>query len=345
MTALCGTILAAVMAAAAGTSEVSVVQSCPGYNSWPMIQSVGSRLICAYSRGSAHTVGEGRRGVFARVSHDSGATWSNEVCVCNAPEWGEVTVGKGRDASGAMLLWVRRVDRRGWGDGTFHDLWRTTDGTSWEKIASPELDPRPIQVTDVFAVPGKGLMSLWFAGGYGKGSGHSWGTLTSADGGRTWKQRTVESGLEKTDWPTEQSAVHLGGGRILAIARCESGGRCQFQLTSTDGGETWSRARTNIEDVLESTPSLVYDAKTGSVFNYYYQRGARKLKCRKANADSIFGNPTAWPGPTVLFEGREERAYDAGNVNAAAHDGRNHLAMYSGSTTDTTVFVVTARRE
>ncbi len=346
MRILCGTFLMAVATVGAEDAVwTSVVESRSGYNSWPMIQAVGDKLVCAYSRGSGHTVDEGKRGVFARVSKDGGATWLDEVPVCNTPEWGEVTVGKGLDVSGAMLLWIRRVDGHGFGDGSFHDLWRTVDGAAWEKVATPKLDPSPVQITDIFAVPGKGLMSLWFAGDYkDKSAGHSWGTLTSVDGGRTWTQRTVESGLGKDEWPTEQSAVHLGGGRILAIARCESGGRCQHQLTSTDDGETWRRERANINDVKESTPSLIYDANTKTVFNYYYQRGAKRLKCRKANADFVFDHPTEWPEPSVLFEGSEERPYDAGNVNATRYGDCHFLAVYSGSPSNTTVFAVTVSR-
>lgn len=48
-------------------SGTVAVTPCVEYNSWPMIQSVGGKLVCAYSRGSAHTIGEGRRGVFARA--------------------------------------------------------------------------------------------------------------------------------------------------------------------------------------------------------------------------------------------------------------------------------------
>lgn len=312
-----------------------IVESRPGYNSWPMIQAVGGRLVCAYSRGSSHTIGEGARGVFARTSPDGGKTWSDEGCVVNDPEVGEVTIGKGLDNDGAMLLWVRN-----WGKVRRHDLYRTRDGVSFEKMASPTLSPMPMQITDVFKVTGVGLMSLWFAGDYRTDGGHSWGTLTSADNGRTWVQRTVESGLAKSEWPTEQSAVWLGNGRILAIARCEKGGKCQFQLTSTDSGMTWRRERTNIEDVAESTPSLIYDPKTGMVFNYYYQRGAKKLKCRRGNADSIFGHPNDWPEPEVLFTGDEERPYDAGNVNATVLNGVHCMALYSGTHSDTSVFVI-----
>ena len=314
------------------------VTPCVGYNSWPMIQSLGERLVCAYSRGSAHSIGEGCRGVFAKVSSDGGGTWSSEVCVVNDPNVGEVMIGKGLDGQGAMLLWVRN-----WGKVRRHDLYRTTDGVVFERISSPALDPMPIQVTDVLQVPGVGLMSFWFAGDYKKGDGNSWGTLTSADDGRTWVQRTVEGGLSKTEWPTEQSAVYLGDGRVLAIARTERGGRCQFQLTSTDYGKSWLRRKTNITDVLESTPSLIFSSETGLVFNYYYQRGARKLKRRVARADDVFQNPESWPSPETLAEGEEARDYDAGNVNATVAGQMHHLAFFTGSSSNTEVRVISCR--
>ena len=91
--------------------SASVVQDVPGYNSWPMIQAIGDRLVCAYSRGSAHTIDEGKRGVYARTSSDGGRTWTPEVCVVNDPALGEVTIGKGLDGDGAMLLCLVRIGR------------------------------------------------------------------------------------------------------------------------------------------------------------------------------------------------------------------------------------------
>ena len=335
-------ILTAVLTFVVGAVSVSepvAVTPCVGYNSWPMIQALGGKLVCAYSRGSAHSIGEGCRGVFAKVSCDGGKTWSEETRVVNNTDVGEVTIGKGLDDKGAMLLWVRN-----WGKIRRHDLYRTTDGVSFERIASPALDPMPIQITDVFHVPDVGQMSFWFAGDYRKSNGNSWGTLTSKDNGRTWTQRTVENGLAKMEWPTEQSAAYIGDGRILAIARTERGGRCQFQLTSTDYGKTWTRRKTNITDVLESTPSLVFSPETGLVANYYYQRGARKLKCRVAKAGDVFSDSESWPPPETLEEGMEERDYDAGNVNATFADSVHYLAFYTGSTSNTEVRVVSVSR-
>ena len=340
---------------ALGAATVSVVQPPPGYNAWPMVQALGGRLVCAYSRGSAHTTGEAARGVYVRVSDDAGATWSDERCICNSPDWGEVTVGKGRDSSGAMLLWIRRQDGRGWGSGTFHDLWRSVDGLVWEKIASPDLDPHPIQITDVFHVGDDKrttgdtphatdgvLMSLWFAGNYDNGTANkSWGFLVSADGGRTWTQRTVENGLSRDEWPTEPCGIALGDGRILVIARSE-GLPYQFQITSEDGGETWKREKTNISDVSASTPSLLLDPATGTVFLYYYQRGARLLKRRVAAVDDIFGAPFAWPESEALARGHEERPWDAGNVNATLAGDRHFAATYTGTKTDAAIVVAAA---
>ena len=320
-----------------------VVQDVKGYNSWPMIQAVGDRLVCTYSRGSAHTIGEGARDAYVRVSTDGGRTWSPEVKFAADPQVGEVMIGKGVDCDGAALFWVRCMGR----PRSHHDLYRTKDGVAFEKIAEPALDPFPMQITDVFKLPGGKLMSLWFATNYKQGEkSSSWGTLTSVDNGRTWEQKTVEAELEKGELPTEQSAVYLGNGRILALARTESGGTStasQFQLTSTDDGATWKRERTNIRDVQASTPSLIYDAEKGLVYNYYYERGRKVVKRRVACVDNVWNDPLAWPAGEAVAVGDEERPHDAGNVNAVAFGARHYLAYYSGTHADTTVYVAAVR--
>ena len=51
--------------------ESFIVEDRSGYNAWPMIQAIGGdKLICAYSRGSGHSIHEGRRDAFARISKD-----------------------------------------------------------------------------------------------------------------------------------------------------------------------------------------------------------------------------------------------------------------------------------
>lgn len=309
-----------------------VVQDINGYNSWPMLQAIGEKLVCVYSRGKAHTIGEDARAVYARTSNDGGITWTPETVVANSPGYGDVAVGKGLDASGAMLLWVRRV-----GPEWHHDLYRSTDGETFTLVATPELAVRPMQITDVFTVPKVGLMALWFAGDYGDKPTNAWGIVTSRDNGETWVQTTVESELPKTHWPTEAAAVYLGEGKILAIARTETG-PSQFQIVSTDYGATWKRAQTNIGDILASTPSLILDAKTGLLSNYYYHRGKGMLRRRVVDPELIFSNPLRWPASEVVARGSAV-TFDAGNVNATWIGDTHFLSFYSGKDPDTSVLV------
>ncbi len=314
-----------------------VVQNVSGYNSWPMLQAIGEKLVCVYSRGTAHSIGDDARAVYARTSADNGKTWTAETVVADTPRYGEVAVGKGLDSTGAMLLWVRRI-----GPDWNHDLYRTTDGVAFARVATPQLAVAPMQITDIFAVPKVGLMALWFAGRYEEGPTNSWGTLTSSDNGATWTQTTIESGLTKPQWPTEPSAVYLGNGRILAVARTEQGGtstaRSQFQMVSTDYGATWTRKQTNIGDVTASTPSLILDAETGLLSNYYYQRGRGILRRRVVDPDRVFDNPLSWPASEAVATG-SQITFDAGNVNATATRGTHCLAFYSGEAPDTAILV------
>ena len=316
-----------------------VVSGAPGYNSWPMIQAMGEKLVCSYSRDNArpkdgHMIHPGSRDSYVRVSSDGGCTWSAERTVADDPKVGEVNEGIGLDSTGAALLWVRCL-----GKGNRHELYRTVDGVKMEKIVSLTPDPFPMQVMDPVAVEGVGLVSPWFAGSYRQDGANSWGLLISADGGHTWTQRVVEDGLSVKEWVTESSLVDLGNGRLLIVGRCEQNLGSQFQVTSTDNGKTWKKARTNIGDVAESTPSLVYDRVTGLLANYYYHRGARQLKRRVVAADFIFDRPESWPEPEILDRGFEERPYDAGNVNVTRFGETDCCAWYSGTSSNATVVV------
>jgi len=323
-----------------GPAPAHLVNEGHGYNSWPMIQAMGEKLVCVYSRGSGHTIGESSRGVYARTSSDSGQTWTPETLIANTPGFGDVTVGKGLDSTGAMLVWVRRV-----GSGWHHDLYRTTDGVTFELLATPQLEVPPIQITDVFHVPDVGLVSLWFAGNYGdNGPNHSWGMVTSTDDGKTWKQDVIESNLIKSEWPTEPSAVSLGDGKILAVGRTEMGDnstvRSQFQMVSTDSGKTWTRTKANIGDVLISTPSLILDSKSGLLSLYYYHRGPKRgiLRRRVVKPGNVFHDSLNWPAAETVATG-SQITVDAGNANGTVIGDRHFIAFYSGAAPETAVWM------
>jgi len=311
----------------ADKAETRVVAREPGrYESWPFVETIGGRIVIAYSDGERHNAGERGRSVLAKTSDDGGRTWSAPVPVVQSPEIGATAVGKGRDSGGRMLLWVRTYG----GDSPGFDLYRTADGKTFERIAHfPHLG-KGGQIMDVVRIDGR-LVSLWFSGDYKTPETFAWGKLESHDGGITWKRRTIESGMPLPEWPTEPAMIHLGGGRILGIARTEEAGGTLFSLVSEDGGATWSKRRTNIGDVMKSTPTLLFDSKSGLITLYYYERGKRLLKRRIARADDVFDNPGAWPEPEIVATGDENRITDAGNPNAAAFGTHHLIAWYSGA--------------
>lgn len=313
---------------------VHVVDGDPGYNCWPMIQSVGKRLVCIYTIGKEHNPGEKGRAAYSKYSDDGGRTWSDKVLIDKNDGYGTSSIGKGLDDDGNALFWIRRM-----GADPRMALYRTAKGEKFELLATPHLDPNPMQITDVFHTP-EGLVCLWFSDDYDHHRANkSWGSLTSTDNGKTWEQRVIEDSLRIDQWPTEPSVVVFGDGRLLAIARSEAGTGAQFQLTSTDWGKTWTKARTNINDVRESTPTLILDKKTGLVFNYYYHRGPGLLKLRKTDAESIFNNPESWPEPEVLAQGGTDRPFDSGNANAVVMGRKHFITYYSGNQFDCAVVV------
>ena len=303
-----------------------------------MCQTVGNKIVCAWSRGTFHDIFEPGRAVFARVSPDGGRSWEEETLVCDTPGRGDVTVGKGLDEEGNMLLWVRHSGP----DGFRHRLYRSCDGKSFVCIAEPELPFNLVQITDIFHLPGVGLTSLFFGGSYRRDDSHYWGKLTSCDNGSSWRPAVIEEHLPPSQWPTEPSAVSLGDGRLLAVARTEvtedSPEKAQFQLTSTDAGRTWHKAKTNITDVMISTPSLILDRETGLVSCYYYYRGKGLLNRRFADARGIFDAPLSWSEPETVARGSCE-VCEAGNVNASASPMGHVLAWYSGKMPSTAVYV------
>ena len=320
-----------------------VVDDSPSYNAWPFIRRLDGGLFVVYSHTVGHEFSSGKLGcVRASRSMDGARTWSEPVSV----EFAEPPADAWGPCGGES---VQSIDALFWhrywkGNDRWHTLVRTQDGKRFAAVAKPKLDPMPVQIMDPVEIPGRGLVSLWFAGDYNRQDGHSWGLVVSTDAGRTWAQQTVESGLRKADWPTEPTLLHLGGKRLMAIARCEQ--RCEghpvrrlFLISSDDLGLTWRRRLTNIGDVLESTPSALYDKASDEITLYYFQRGPGLLKKRTAKAAEVFADPCAWSTPEIVACGRKERDWDSGNVNAVRVGETDYLAYYAGDAKNASILV------
>lgn len=308
------------------------VSAASGYKSWPFLLQVGGKLTVIYSVGTQHGQPDTGRRIVSR-SLESDGTWSAEATILDTPGSDDRAVGKGYDASGNPLIWVNV--------GGTHYLYRYSGG-SWSLHSSPSSGwgTTPIQVTDVLVLPSS-LMSFWHSGT--TDGNCAYGKVESTDGGATWTQTVIASGLTVSAAPTEISGVYVGSDTILALGRCETGdvtsGSGMHQIHSTDGGSSWSKNRSNVFDHYKSTPTLVWDGT--SVHAYYYRRLWGDLRRRTVTPATVIAAPRAWPVSSVIAVGGSRLQQDAGNPNALIVDAAHKVAYYSGTATDTAIMLVT----
>lgn len=308
------------------------IQQADKYNAWPFISDVGDKLVVVYSKGLNHEDNV-TPDIYRKISLDGGYSWSPEKRIVNSVGVRDTITGKGKDSNGNMLLWVRKGPP---GNTATHHLYRTNDGETFTSISSPSFTETPTHIGDIFNVPSVGLMAF-----YNSAATHSWGVIKSVDNGITWTQQPIESSLPREECPTEISGAYIDDGKIIAIGRKEYkvAGKpyAQYQIQSSDYGETWSKIHTNIADIAMSTPSLVHDTASGLLNLYYFHRGAGKLRHRKVAASDIWDNPLSWPNSKVIAMGTTN-TQDTGNVNAAAFGDKHIAVYYSGDETNTSIY-------
>ena len=83
----------------------------------------------------------------------------------------------------------------------------------------------------------------------------------------------------------------------------------------------------------------MYDAQSGLVSNYYFERGKGFVKRRVSAVGNVWSAPTGWPEPETVGVG-SERPWDTGNVSATVVGRTHFIAYYSGTAPDTAVYAL-----
>lgn len=299
------------------------------YKAWPFVGKVGDKAICVYSIGLAHEDNT-TPDIYCKLSKN-GVIWSPEKKIISTSIRDTVT-GKGYDDNGDFVFWVRKGSPGG--ENTVHDLYKTSDGYTFELVASPTFEKVPSHIGDIVNVPNVGMFAFW--NDVKAAGSRSWGYVKSIDNGETWTQTVVETDLQIYECPMEMSPVYLGNGKILVMGRQESSSSYgMFQIQSEDYGDTWEKGSTNITDIALSTPSVLYNNDTLSL--YYFQRGVGALRLRTALPETIWNNPTSWPDSSIIAHGTTS-GQDTGNVNACQFGDIQIASFYSGDETNTGIY-------
>ena len=322
--------LVAIMGESSVIGKKMTIVSPDKYSCWPFVGKLKNRVVCVYTKALEHEDGD-KGAIFSRVSAN-GIIWTPIKGIIDTLRKRDGITGKGNDNEGNLLI----LNRVGYpsATGTFYEVYKTTDGFNYDKIASNIFGAG--HVGDIINVPNVGLVAFFNT----YGTSRSWGKLVSTDNGLTWTATTIESGLVATECPFEISAQYLGNGRILAMGRYDAytGTQALWQMQSSDYGNTWTRVATNLVYGGGNTPSLLYNETTGLLDLFVYQRGTVKLFHIQNSVESIWDNPTNWANGDVIGNGTIGQ--DAGNVNAVAFNGRQIISYYSGSPNETGIYAV-----
>ena len=301
------------------------------YKAWSFVGKVANKAICVYSVGESHEDNT-TPDIYCQLSNN-GVLWLPAKKIISTYNVRDTVTGKGYDNGGNFIFWVRKGAAGD--DSAVHDLYKTSDGLTFELVSSPTFSKVPSHIGDIVNIPNVGLLAFW---NDTKSAGsRSWGVVKSTDNGETWTQTVVETGLQIYECPMEMSPVYLGNGKLLIMGRQEGASSYgMFQIQSNDSGETYLKSSTNITDIYLSTPSILYDGTTLSL--YYFRRYYGELRLRTIAPADIWDNPTNWSDSSVIAHGTTN-PQDTGNVNADTFGGVQLATFYSGDSTDTGIYV------
>lgn len=302
------------------------------YSAWPMLGVAKGRLVCLYTVADQHSSTESS--LYMKTSSTNGITWTEGKEIFTDKTGVKGITGTGTDSKGNMLIWYRNGKPGAW--QTTHELYKT-NGDVVVQVSVPNFALRGGHIGNIFSVEGKGLFAFYNT----YGDTRSWGILKSADDGVTWEQIPIETNVSKAECPVEIDGVYLGDGKILALGRKDSseGTIAMFQIESSDFGNTWTKEYTNITDSLGSSPSLIFDSKTGQLSLYFFARTSGQLKRREVNVKDVWGSPLNWSESKILVS-ESARGQDTGNVKTVSIDGLHIATYYAGNATTTGVYGV-----
>lgn len=295
------------------------------YSAWPMTTSLNSKLYCIYTRVGYHEDYSSSE-IYLKTSNN-GVIWSDEKILINNSSGRASVTGIGV-VNNKVSFWVRL--------GSKYELYSLDNNNDALKISTLTPDFSYGHISNIINVPTVGLMAFYNT----FETNRRWGVFVSVDNGIKWTQKNIEIPTSNSECPTEISGAYLKDGKILAVGRkdIEGNAKAQFQIQSSDYGTIWTKKYTNITDIALSTPSIIYNANTNEISNYYFQRGTA-LRVRKNNASDIWDNPTNWTNSEILANtgGHME---DEGNVNVVEYKDHHIATYYSGNANYTGIYAV-----
>jgi len=331
------------------TGKHRVVKSDDVYNSWPVIIQInnsGKHIMFYASRKShkATTIGGAVKGskVNYKITLNDGLTWSEEKTLLFDKDIDYATFG-GMYVEGdnSILLFVNEnvVNEDGTTASTDNIVVKSFDeGETFENVyrlnSSPNAIVRGIGYPNYPIALSNGKL-MAFKQSYDNGNAGI-GVIFSSDNGNSWGEgyyAEVPSVPSISDTAWEIRCVEIFEGKIIAFGRNDLGSA--YQLTSDDYGVTWTKIKTNIDEVFRAPLYPVYIEEEQLLCVYTHDRNGARLKKVTIDADYAFNNPTAYPKQEVVsYIGSQALGIDSGYLGVVRlRNYRNDvmIAYYGGN--------------
>ena len=306
------------------------------YSAWPLIGTAHGKLLCIYTQADQHvpTVSN-----LYMIESADGVNWGNRKEIFSHKTGVKGVTGIGYDKDGSLLVWYRN-GLAGF-DSSYYELFKL-DRDDFSFVSRPDIPFCGGHIGNLTTIPEKGMVSFYNT----YGEYRSWGMIRSMDFGVTWQQIPIEENLPKEECPAEIECVCVCEEKILVLGRKDvpSGTIAMFQMQSSDYGETWTKAYTNITDSYSGSPSVIMSQDSDEIYLYYFARTSGELKRRVAKFSDVWDNPGNWPESEVLVR-EPANGYDNGNVKTVAFRGGHFCTYYAGNSTLTGVFGVIVDNE
>ncbi len=247
----------------------------------------------------------GPPGAIKKAEYDiKSNTWGGWIDVYD-DEYDDSNLAGGITSDGTIFIFTGRWET--WDDFKDMGYVKSTDGgESWSDYTTVNILPLVHAATYGRLVDMGGGVYLQTIYGIDVDGIYSSRILRSSDSGASWSMWSViwEEGTE--DAPgngiDETSVAHIGGNKLVALARRLDGDGYVQQSVSSDGGASWSRPEdTNLGSPFGTKiPQLIYDSESDKLIVVYLDRNTYYIIASEGDASTIFNNAKGWDEPKIL---------------------------------------------
>ena len=253
----------------------NVIVGDQNYNAFPgLVKLQNGTLLVVYRKGKFHVTDRGA--IVLKKSTDGGSTWSTESSVIDHPTFDLRDPNITLLSDGTLIVNYFKYDisARSTIRNGLNVIHSTDDGETWDKPIEVGTGLFVATSAPILELPDGDLLLAYY-GNHEGGRYPSAFVIRSADGGRSWSNKTtIGNGIEDNKPYQEPNLLLLKTGGVLATIRSDGFFPNIHTSISNDLGKTWAQPSSAFRG--SGTPSTLL-LKSGLIITAYRSKIGRNL--------------------------------------------------------------------